>query len=74
MDAKRCDRCKEFYIGKDDFPKFDFGELTPKGYKHGTSGLIVLIYQEESGTRYRLDLCPTCQTKIANFIMNKEEL
>ena len=73
MDAKRCDRCKEFYIGKDDFPKFDFEELTPKGYKHGYSNLRVLIRQE-NGNRFSLDLCPTCQTKIFNFIMNKEEL
>lgn len=74
MDAKRCDRCKEFYIEKDNFPKFDFEELTPKNYKHGSSDLKVLIHQAESGISYRLDLCPTCQTKIANFIMNKEEL
>ncbi len=74
MDAKRCDRCKEFYIGEDNFPKFDFEELTPKGYKHGTSNLKVNIYQEGSGIQYRLDLCSTCQTKIFNFIINKEEL
>lgn|GEM_PF-3622216 len=74
MDAKLCDRCKEFYIGEYNFPKFDFGELTPKNYKRGTSDLKVLIHQEENGTNYRLDLCPTCQTRIFNFIMNKEEL
>lgn len=74
MDAKRCDRCKEFYIEKYNFPKFDFEELTPSGYKRGTSALKVLIHQEESGIQYRLDLCPTCQTKIVNCIMNKEEL
>ena len=74
MDAKRCDRCKEFYIEEENSPKFDFEDLTPKSYKHGTSNLKVLIHQAESRTNYRLDLCPTCQTRIFNFIMNKEEL
>lgn len=73
MDAKCCDRCKKFYIEEDDFPKFDFGEFTPKGYKHGTSDLKVLVHQETGG-QYRLDLCPTCQNRIVNFIMNKGEL
>lgn len=74
MDAKCCDRCKEFYMWEDNFPKFDFGELTPKGYKHGTSDLRISIHQEEKGYNYGIDLCPTCQTKIVNFITNKEEL
>lgn len=73
MDAKCCDRCKEFYMAEDNFPKFDFGELTPKGYKSGTSSLKVLICQE-NGYRGVLDLCPTCQNRIVNFIINKEEL
>ena len=73
MDAKCCDRCKEFYTGGDYFPKFDFGKLTPKGYRPGTSALKVSICQE-NGYKYGIDLCPTCQTKIVNFITNKGEL
>ena len=59
MNAKKCDRCGEYYI-----------ESSKCGFLHFTAGAPTAIFV---GLRVEKDLCPSCYEEFKNWMYQKKE-
>lgn len=66
MDAKRCDRCCEYYVaGKNGASYIEYGQ---KGTYIGVTG----TYKDMKTDVETIDICPTCMKSLKQWISGKE--
>ncbi len=69
MEARKCDRCKEFYdLSKEDRERRDW----PVDIKGAIARLYLRSGSDEKGDWY--DLCPKCVKSLQEWLENKMEV
>lgn len=74
MNAKKCDRCKKFYIPYNGFGDGGKDWCGNKIHKYIFNGLkLVQEIEGDKDTVDDIDLCKECAQKFANWLETKEE-
>ena len=73
MNAKMCDRCKKFYTQYDGFGDGGKDWCGNKMYKYIFNGLDLIeeIEGDRSDAVDKIDLCPECAQKLADWLEMK---